>query len=151
MFATAIVSLLFLATMSSLYIHRVQTKKYQERAIVLDFATHYMEHMKGLPFSDLRVGSPINPLYDGADGAPNVRIPATADWASLATDDFETFHPELVLLEPRNPEISVEMTTTMSGTKEKVKHVRVLLRWDSPLGKGQRVTAQMDLTRYVDV
>ncbi|MCB2154497.1 prepilin-type N-terminal cleavage/methylation domain-containing protein [bacterium] len=151
MFATAIVALLFMAALSALYMHRIQAKKYQERAVVLDFATHYIEHLKGLPFSDLQPGSPINPLYDGQDGAPDIRVPTTDDWVSLSSDDFETFHPELVLLEARNPEISVSMTTTLDGSREKTKHVRVRIRWDSPMGKGRRMTAQLDMTRFVDV
>ena len=86
--AMTIVGVLALAGMSAMYFNRIQNYKDRERGVVLDFAMHYLETVKGLSFVDLKTGNAINSLYTGTAGSPNIRIPATTNWFSTPDDCY---------------------------------------------------------------
>ncbi|HXG48259.1 MAG TPA: type II secretion system protein, partial [Methylomirabilota bacterium] len=148
--ALFILGILALAVLSALGLSKVQTFRDKELGIVSDFMVHYLEHVKGMDFADLRKGNPINPLYDGTAGAPNIRIPATFDWFSLNNTNYEDFHPELVWLEARNPQMRVDLTTTQVAGVDHTKQLRVEVRWDAPLGQGQPSVVRLDMVRVKD-
>lgn len=149
--AMTIVGVLALAGMSAMYFNRIQNYKDKERGLILDFAMHYLETIKGLPFVDLKAGSPINALYTGSGGSPNISIPSNTNWVSLLGANFTSFHPELAWLTPRNPEMSVKLTTTQVNAEDHTKLVQVEFRWDAPLGQGIKQTARMDMARFKDL
>ena len=149
--AMVLVGIFVLAAMSSMAFGRIQSAKDKDSGIVLDFATHYLELARAIPFSDLKSGNALNPLCDGTAGAPNIRIPATASWVSLSSVDYTTFHPELVWLAPRNPEMRVTLSTTQKDGTDHTKLLRVELRWDAPLQQGGKLNARMDMARFRDL
>ena len=151
LFAVLIVAIVFTATMSALSIHRVQYAKANQRNIALDFANHYLELVRGMDFTQLQAGAPINSLYDGTGGSPAITIPVSSAWVELDTDDFQQFHPELVWLENHNPELRVVLTVTQENGEAHTKHLSLELRWDSPLARGKRLEARMDIVRVKDL
>lgn len=151
LFSVLVVSIVFTASMSALSIHRIQHAKANQRNIALDFANHYLELVRGLTFEEIGAGAPINRLYDGEGGAPAITIPAGADWVDLDTDDYQVFHPELVWLENQNPQMRVVLTTTQVDGEDHTKHISMELRWDSPLSRGRKLEARMDLVRVKDL
>ena len=108
--AVSILAILFAVTMASLSFDRVSGYKEKELGILADFGYHYIELMKGLPFEDITPGRPINALYDGSGGSPNISIPLAATWVNLETSEYQAFHPELVWLENRNLEMRITLT-----------------------------------------
>jgi type II secretory pathway pseudopilin PulG len=149
--AVAFMSILVLANLSAISYSRFQTVKDRERGIVLDFVGHYLELVKALPFTQASPGLPVNALYDGTGGAPNIRIPVTSGWFGIGTGDFQTFHPNLVWLAPRNPRMHVELTTSQVGGVEHTKHILVEVQWDSPTGIGPAQSVSMDMIRTKDL
>jgi hypothetical protein len=149
--AMAIVAVFVVAGMSAMYFNRIQAYKDKERGLLLDFAVHYLELVKGQPFSELKKGNAINALYDGTAGSPNIRIPASFTWSSLLDNNYIAFSPELTWLSARNPEIRVNLTTTQVGGVDHTKLVQVELRWDAPLQQGGKLTARMDMARFKDL
>ena len=83
MIAVVILSLFVLANFSILSFSRIQTVKDHERGIMLDFAAHYLELAKGLPFAEINGGAPINALYDGASGGTRITIPISTNWFAI--------------------------------------------------------------------
>ena len=91
--------------------NRVATMKAKEEGIATDFLIHYGETIKGMPFNGIATGQPINLLYNGANGAPLIAIPASGWWVAINTAAYQTFHPDLLWLQNRNPKMMVTLTT----------------------------------------
>jgi len=143
--------ILFLSNLGAISFNRLTTYKEKELAILSDFTLHYMEQIKGLPFNEVVPGHSINTLYDGENGAPNIRIPQIADWQSIDTADYEDFHPELVWLNDRNLEMKINLTVTQVDAEDHTKHLELELRWDAPLGRGYKQSFAMDMVRVKDL
>jgi hypothetical protein len=144
-------ALFVLACFSSIIFNRIACMKAKEEAIATDFLLHYSEMVKALPFSNVAGGFPINPLYNGTGGSPNVVIPANSTAIALNTTNFEAFHPDLIWLHNRNPQLQVTLTTTSVSGVQHDKHLNIKLIWDPPLGRGGRQQSQLDLLRTVDL
>lgn len=151
MMAVAILSLFVLANFSILSFSRIQTVKDHERGIMLDFASHYLELVKGLPFAEIKNGAPINALYDGASGGALIAIPVSTNWFAIDNLDFHSFHPDLVWLSPRNPQMSVFLETRAIAGAPHDKHIQLLLQWDAPMNLGKKQTLRMDMVRVKDL
>jgi prepilin-type N-terminal cleavage/methylation domain-containing protein len=150
--AMVVVGIIALATLSAMSFAKVQMYRDKERGIVSDFVFHYLELAKGLPFAEVRRGGAIGGLYDGRAGsAANIRIPTDNSWHALTDTNYLTFHPELVWLQPRNPEMRVQLMTTQTGGVDHTKHLQIDVRWDAPLQNGPRTTVRMDLVRTKDL
>jgi type II secretory pathway pseudopilin PulG len=148
--ALFILGILCLAVISALSFAKVQTFRDTERGVVSDFMVHYLEQVKGLSFSGVVKGAPINVLYDGSAGSPNVRIPTSFNWFSLKGTNYLQFHPELIWIEGRNPEMRVDLSVTQVGGQDHTKVLRMEVRWDAPLGQGDKSHARMDMVRVKD-
>lgn len=147
----ALITLLFLANMSALYTSRIQQAKDREQAIITDFMVHYCEMFRGMEFSNISEHAPLDYLYDGKQGAPDIRIPRTKAWFDIETDDYYTFHPELVWLEGRDLELRVRLdTSTLAGVAH-TKHLSVEVRWRAPLNVGGVLSEKMNVVRFKDV
>lgn len=147
----ALITLLFLANMSALYTSRIQQAKDREQAIITDFMVHYCEMFRGMEFSNISEHAPLDYLYDGKQGAPDIRIPRTKAWFDIETDDYYTFHPELVWLEGRDLELRVRLdTSTLAGVAH-TKHLSVEVRWRAPLNVGGILSEKMNVVRFKDV
>lgn len=156
MFAIGITSVMFFAGMSAITFSKIQLMKDKERAIVSDFAVHYLEMIRGLPFDSVAAGNPINPIYDGVNATETgykiaIRVPASADWISLNTSDYQHFTPDLLKISVRNPEMSFAMDTTSVAGQVRTRHIALSVRWDSPLGNGNKNVLRMDLCRLRDL
>jgi prepilin-type N-terminal cleavage/methylation domain-containing protein len=151
MISVLILALFMGACFSSILFNRLTSMKAKEEAIAMDFLMHYVENIKALPFNEVSPGRPINSLLDGSDGAPNIRIPANASWVALNTANFENFHPDLVWVHNRNPQLRVVLTSrTASGVPHDV-HLNVTMAWDAPLRRGGPLQMQLDLLRTKDL
>ena len=147
----SVLSLFIAACFSGIVFSRLTSMKSKEQAIAMDFLIHYVETVKALPFSELTPGRPINPLLDGSAGAPNICLPESASWVDLATADFENFHPDLLWLHNRTPQMRVALTTqTLNGAPHDV-HLNVAMAWDAPLRQAGRLQVQLDLVRTKDL
>jgi len=151
MLGVGVLALFVLACFSGIVFNRVASMKAKEEAIAMDFLVHYCEMIKALPFSNVANGQPINPLFNGVNGAPSVTIPASSTAVSLNTTNFETFHPDLIWLHNRNPQLQVTLTTVSVSGAPHDKQLNVKLTWDPPLGRGGRQQTQLDLLRTKDL
>ncbi len=149
--AMVLVGVFVLASMSSMAFSRIQSAKDKDNGVLLDFATHYLELAKAKPFSEIQKGSALNPLWDGTAGAPDIRIPSSSSWFSISTANYTTFHPELVWLAPRNPEMRVDLITTQVAGMDHTKVLQVEFRWDAPLQQGGKLNSRMDMARFKDL
>ena len=149
--AMLLVGVFVLASMSSMAFSRIQSAKDKDNGLLLDFATHYLELVKAKPFSELKKGSALNPLFDGTAGAPDIRIPASSSWFSISEANYTAFHPELVWLAPRNPEMRVDLITTQVDGMDHTKTLQVEFRWDAPLQQGGKLNSRMDMARFKDL
>ena len=141
MISVAILSLFMAACLASIVFNRLTSMKSKEEGIAMDFLIHYVESVKALPFSEVASGRPINPLLDGTAGAPNIRIPADDSWVALNTADFENFHPDLLWVHNRNPEMRVALTPrTANGAPH-----------DVHLKRAGPLQVQLDLVRIKDL
>jgi type II secretory pathway pseudopilin PulG len=138
------------ACMSTITISRVSALKAKEQAIALDFLVHYLETVRGLSFDSVRPGAAINPLLNGANGSPDIRIPADSTPISVETADFRAFHPELVWLAGRDAQLTATFSETPGGAP-RFKHLEVRLQWDPPLGRGQRSSVWLDMVSVRDL
>jgi hypothetical protein len=130
---------------------QVAVRKAKEEGIAMDFLTHYVENLKALPFTQIIPGSPINSLYNGANGAPLISIPGNNGWVPVNTTAFETFDPDLLWLSNRNPAMQVTLTQNkVLGVLHDIE-ICVRLDWDAPLGKGGRQEVQVDFLRTTGV
>jgi len=151
MIAVAILSLLVLANFSIISLSRIQSVKDHERGIMLDFGTHYLELIKGMPFVDVNNGSPINALFDGTSGGVLVTIPANSNWFNIDNANFQAFHPDLVWLSPRNPQMSVTLQTGAIAGVPHDKRIQLMLQWDAPMNLGSKQTLRLDMVRVKDL
>lgn len=147
----ALITVLFLANMSALYTSRIQQAKDREQAIITDFMVHYCEMVRGMEFSNIRELAPLDYLYDGKQGAPDICIPRNPVWVDIETDDYYAFHPELVWLEGRNLQLRVRLDTSSLGGVAHTKHLSVEIRWNAPLNVGGVLNEKMDVVRFKDV
>jgi hypothetical protein len=139
------------ACLSAVVTDQVCTRKAKEVAISMDFLTKYVENIKALPFTSVAAGLPINTIYNGAGGSPLITIPANNSPVSLTTADFQTFYPDLLWFNNRNPTMQVSLTqNSLAGSLHDIE-VNVKVDWDSPLAKGGRLEVQVDFFRTVDV
>jgi type II secretory pathway pseudopilin PulG len=151
MISVAILALFVAACFAGILMNRLIAMKSKEEAIAMDFLIHYVETVKALPFGDVAAGRPINPLLDGSGGGPNIRIPNDNAWISIATEDYEVFHPDLLWVHNRNPQMRATLTPqNVNGVLHDV-HVNVRMAWDAPLRKAGRLEVQMDLVRMKDL
>lgn len=146
-----VISLFVVVCLSAIVFCRVSAVKAKEQAIAMSFLEHYAELIRAMPFAHVAPGFPINPLFDGVGGAPNLRIPASEDWLSVATEDYLAFHPDLTWLENRDPEFRVLLQVSEVGGEPHTKHVRLEFRWRAPLGRGDRIQQSLDLIRVRDL
>jgi len=151
MLSVGALALFVLACFSAIVFNRIACMKAREEAIATDFLLHYTEMVKALPFSSVAGGLPINPLFNGASGSPNIVIPASSNAVALNNTNFESFHPDLIWLHNRNPQMQVTLTTTVVSGVAHDKHLNITLTWDPPLGRGARQQTQLDLLRTVDL
>lgn len=144
MLASAILATLVFSVMALLQVHLVMMRKTLEHSIMLDFAQHYMEIVQGQDFEAItHVGNrPINLIYNGSGGMPDIRFPANSDFFSINTDDYILFHPELAMLSQRDPRMSVTITdnTRPGEPNVSVKLVRVQLDWLLPNSTTRRAS-----------
>ncbi len=135
----------------SILFSRLGSTKTREQGIMSDFLVHYVEMIKALPFSSVGAGAPINPLFDGTGGAPNITIPASGSRTALNTAPYLTFHPDLLWLTSRNPQLCVTYTTNSLNAVAHDLHLAAQVTWDPPLGLGARQVVQFDLVRTKDL
>lgn len=139
------------ASTSAIVTNQICSRKAKEQAIAMDFLTKYVETIKALPFTSVAAGYPINAIYNGQNGAPLIAIPANNSWVSLSTPDFQTFYPDLLWLNNRNPTMQVTFTqNSVAGSLHDIE-IDCKVDWDSPLLKGARLEVQVDCLRTVDV
>ncbi len=148
--AMGIVSMICFACLSSVTFARAQRFRDREAGIVTDFLTHYLEHLKALPFEQLDPGRPLNGLYDGSGNGPRLVIPPTGQWTDLQNNDYLVFHPDLAWLENRHPQFRLSLTSTSAGGQVESKHVKLELKWDQPLSN-RVLTNRLDIVRVIDL
>jgi hypothetical protein len=139
------------ASMSAIVTDQICSRKAKEQAIGMDFLTKYVENIKALPFTSVAPGLPINSIYNGVGGAPLITIPTSNSWVSLNTTSFQTFYPDLVWLNNRNPMMQVTLTqNSVAGALHDIE-INVKIDWDAPLAAGGRLEVQADFLRTADV
>ena len=138
------------ACLTSIVIDQVCVRKAKEQAIAMNFLTKYVENINALPFGSVAAGLPINSIYDGSPG-PLITIPANNSWVSLNTTNFQTFYPDLLWLNNRNPQMQVTLTqNSVAGALHDIE-INAKVDWDAPLAKGGRLEVQVDFLRTVSV
>ena len=151
MFASAILAVVFAATIGILQYHNIQNRKYMEQAMMLDFAQHYMEIARNQPFYQIIPGQPINELYDGTHNDVEIRFPESTEWQNLWTEDFRNFHPDLEWFENRSPQYKCIIENEIVDDEIRSKHINYFMRWKPPLGKGVAwMEIQFDVVVYPD-
>lgn len=149
LFAAAIFSTIFITTIMLIQFHRIQSRKAMEQSMMLDFMQHYLEIARQNDIYLILPGEPINTLFDGNHGAPDIRFPSNNDWNSLWTEDFKNFHPDLEWFRARSPEYKCIITNQLDGSELRSKHLHLEVRWHPPLGKGKNwLTMEMDTMIY---
>ena len=147
--SSGIMVFLVAACLSAIVFNQVSVRKAKEEAIAMNFLTHYAELIKALDFAKVVPGGPINPLFDGSV-PPDfilITIPQNNSWVSLNTTFFQTFDPDLLWLNGRNPAMQVTLTPNAGHDIE----VNVKIDWDAPLARGGRLEVQVDFLRTKDV
>lgn len=147
----AVLSLFVVVCMTAISFSRMTSYKAKEEAVAMGFLEHYAELVRALPFANVQPGWPLNPLLDGSDGGPAIRLPTSDDWFDLDTDDYLAFHPDLIWLASRNPQMRVILATTTVLGQPHTRHLRLEIRWDPPLGRGQRLSQRLDVIRVKDL
>ncbi len=117
----------------------------------MDFLTKYVETIKALPFTSVVAGTPINSLWNGADGAPLIAIPANSSWVSINTAAYQTFYPDLFWFQNRSPQLQVTLTPNVIGGVTHDIEINVKISWDPPVSRGDRQQVQVDFFRTKDV
>lgn len=151
MIAVAVLAFLAIATFSALIQSRILRAKDHDLGIMQDFAMHYLELVKGLPFEEVNARSPINALFDGTSGSPLIIIPASSNWFSIDTADFQVFHPELVWFTNRAPQMRVVLTTNQVSGVANTKHLELGVHWNAPLNSGGTQSIRLDMIRAKDL
>jgi prepilin-type N-terminal cleavage/methylation domain-containing protein len=151
MIAVAVLAFLALATFSTLMQSRILRTKDHDLGVMQDFAMHYLELVKGLPFDGVKARNPINTLFDGTSGSPLIIIPASTNWFSIDTLDFQVFHPELVWFTNRSPQMRIVLTTNQVSGVDNAKHIQLGVRWVAPLNSGGTQSIRLDMVRVKDL
>lgn len=151
MMAVMVAGIFTAGVLSSIMVNQVVTRKAKEEALMANFLVKYLEHIKALPFDSVLAGQPINSLYNGVSGAPNILIPASTNWVSINTTDYQVFFPDLLWLTNRNPQLKVILTTRSVSGLVHDKEINAHVAWDAPTQKGARTDLQMDLLRTANV
>jgi hypothetical protein len=151
MIASGVLALLTAGALLAIGFDQIAVRKAKEQAIAMDFLTHYVENIKALPFNYIVAGYPVNSIYNGANGAPAILIPADSSWVPIDTADFETFDPDLLWLSNRHPKMQVTLTPNLVGGVLHDLEVNVKMDWDAPLSRGGRLDVQVDIFRTKDV
>jgi hypothetical protein len=156
MFAISITSVMFFAGMSAITFSKIQLIKDKERAIISDFAVHYLEMLRGLPFDSMAPGNPINPIFDGVNTTESgkkiqVIIPPNSNLVDLNTESYQLFCPDLSTMSTRNPKMSLGFSTTSSGGVVRTRQATLSVSWESPLGQGGTNSMRLDLLRVRDI
>ena len=147
MMASAVLGLFVMACATAVVADQVAVRKAKERAIAMDFISHYAENIKALPFAYITHNYSINTLYDGVGGAPSILIPGTNNtWVSINNTNYEIFDPDLLWIANRNPKLQVNLNTNSVGGAAEID-VNIRVQWDAPLSKGPREEVQLDLLR----
>ena len=148
--AVAVLALTFLFVLSMLSVHRIQAVKARDRAIVLDFAQHYLETARSEQFGRIVAGAPINALYGDAEGAMYITFPPDAEWVDLTEEAYGNFHPDLFWLAAREPEMRCVIHNEGLATAPSAKHIELAIRWRAPfnLGGDNWLTLQLDTVVY---
>lgn len=145
------VMVLFVAAcMSAIVINQVSIRKAREEAAAMDFLTKYVETMKALPFTSVVAGTPINSFWDGVN-APLIAIPANSSWVSINATAYQTFYPDLLWFQNRNPQMQVVLTPNVVGGITHDIEINVKITWDPPISRGDRQQVQVDFLRTKDV
>ncbi|MBM3845697.1 MAG: hypothetical protein FJ405_05345 [Verrucomicrobia bacterium] len=156
LFATAITVLMFFSGLSAITFSKVHHARDRERAIMSDFAVHYMENLRGLSFDNLVPGMPINPIFDGIRQNEllktlTIRLPQSGVVTSINNTNYYSFCPDLAWLQARNPTLTVTLDNeTVSGVVRR-RQVTLELAWDAPLGRGARQQMRLDMVRHRDL
>ncbi len=146
-----IVALLVMANMAAIYQMRVLSAKDAEKGIISGFMQHYIELVKALPFDQVRTNLPISGLYSGNDGTAPIILPSNAEWIDLSGDNYQMFHPALLWVTNRHPQMRVSIqTSTVSGVIHD-KHVALEVQWDSPFAASPKLNQKLDLFRVKDL
>lgn len=149
--ASGMVALLIMANMGALYTMRIMGYKDMERGVVSGFMQHYVELVKALPFDHVMPNEPVSGLYNGANGTPRIAIPVNGNWVDMNTVAYQTFHPGLLWITNRQPQLRVVVETSYNGAVAHDKHVSVEIKWDAPLRIGAQLTRRLDLFRVKDL
>ena len=150
MIALGVMVLFVAACMSAIVINQLSVRKAREQALAIDFLTKYVETVKALPFDSVAVGLPINSLFNGAGGGPEIEIPANSSWVSVNTTDYQTFYPDLVWFANRNPRLQVILSNISIGGVPAIE-INAKLSWDPLLSRGNRQVVVVDFLRTRDV
>jgi len=151
MMAVGVLAIVTAACLSSLLIDQISVRKAKEEGIAMDFLTKYVENIKALPFTSVSGGMPVNYIYNGSGGGPLIAIPANTNWVSLTNTAYQTFYPDLLWLNNRNPQMQVTLTpNSVSGSLHDIE-VDIKVDWDSPLSAGARQQVQVDFCRTAAV
>jgi prepilin-type N-terminal cleavage/methylation domain-containing protein len=151
MIAVAILAFLAIATLSTLVQSQVLRTKDHDLGVMQDFAVHYLELVKGIPFNEVNARNPINALFNGTSGSPLIIIPASTNWFSVDTLDFQVFHPELVWFTNRSPQMRIVLTTNQVAGVDNSKHLQLGVRWIAPLNSGGTQSIRLDMVRVKDL
>jgi prepilin-type N-terminal cleavage/methylation domain-containing protein len=151
MIAVAVLAFLAIATFSALIQSRILRTKDHDLGVMQDFAMHYLELVKGLPFDEVKARNPINTLFDGTSGSPLIIIPGSSNWFSIDALDFQVFHPELVWFTNRAPQMRVVLTTNQVSGVANTKHIELGVRWNAPLNSGGTQSIRLDMIRARDL
>jgi hypothetical protein len=144
--ALAITGLFVIVCAAAIVFDQISVRKAKEEALVMDFLTHYAENLKCLPFTSVVPGIPINSLYDGANGAPNIAIPASGTWISINNTNYQIFDPDLVWLANRGPIMLVTLNSNLVGGVPEID-VNLRVDWSAPLNSSDQLEVQLDLLR----
>ena len=147
----SIIGLLGLVNFAALSMVRTTSYRVYDRGVMHDFMAHYLEQIKSLPFDQVVANGPVNGLYNGVGGVPNIRIPTTTAWFSLTNSDYQAFHPDLVWLSRRSPQARVTLTTSSLGGQPHDKQVTLEVKWQSQLSPGKWEYRRLDLVRVRDL
>ncbi len=149
--ASAIVAVLVMANLGALYTMRIMAYKDMERGVVSSFMQHYAELVRALPFDQVMPSVPLSGLYSGAEGTPRIALPANSNWVDMNTAAYQSFHPGLLVITNRHPQLRVSLETSNVGGVAHDKHVTVEVQWDAPLSVGAQLTRRLDLFRVKDL
>ena len=151
MMAAGLMGVFVAACLSAVVTDQVCTRKAKEEAIAMDFLTKYVENIKALPFASVVPGLPINSIYNGTGGSPLITIPTDSSWVPLTNTSFQTFYPDLLWFNNRNPKMQVVLAQNSVAGSLHDMEINVKVDWDAPLSKGGRLEVQVDFLRTLDV